>query len=339
MAELYLIEYKGHRRHYCSNIYHHKLERNGSVITETDSGEDFGHVLHRWDDEKPPRQKGTPPKILRKATEDDVTKYSDLRPRELTAKAQARSIARRLGLQMKLSDVEIQFDASKMTFYYTAEGRVDFRQMVKELAGVFRTWIEMRQISPREETKRVGDCGMCGGEVCCRRANMASIQIATQDARDQDLQMNMSKLTGLCGKLRCCLSFEKSQYLETKKLFPGRGAKVDTPAGRGVIQKVDVFKDEAVVRLEDGERVRVGPDQIRRAARRYENQQQRADHQSPESGAAESVDALTAVAETNESSVTAESSTAAEPNQQSTEDSVNKNVGQDETDKDGSTSN
>lgn len=278
MAELYLIEYKGHRRHYCSNIYHHKLERNASVITETDSGEDFGHVLHRWDSEKPPRQKGAPPKILRKATDDDFSKYSELRPRELTAKAQARSIARRLGLQMKLSDVEIQFDTSKMTFYYTAEGRVDFRQMVKELAGVFRTWIEMRQISPREETKRVGDCGMCGGEVCCRRANMASIQIATQDARDQDLQMNMSKLTGLCGKLRCCLSFEKSQYIEAKKLFPGKGAKVETPAGKGVIYKVDIFKDEAIVRLEDGERVRVGPDQIRRAAKRYENQQQRSDH-------------------------------------------------------------
>lgn len=334
MAEFYLIEYKGHRRQYCSNIFHHKLERMASVITETDSGEDFGHVLHRWDGDRPPRQKGAPPKILRKTTDEDVAKYNELRPRELTAKAQARAVSRRLGLQMKLSDVEIQYDGSKMTFYYTAEGRVDFRQMVKELAGVFRTWIEMRQISPREETKRVGDCGMCGGEVCCRRANMASIQIATQDARDQDLQMNMSKLTGLCGKLRCCLSFEKSQYIDAKKLFPGKGAKVETPAGRGVIQKIDVFRDEAIVRLEEGERVRVGPDQIRRIARRYENQAQRSDQTTSEPKSAEDSAAAdqtsTVAAPAPDPVQSQESQTDASP-----DDSVVKITGQDSTNSQG----
>ena len=270
MAELHLIEFKGHRRLYCSNIYHHQLKRKDAVIIETDSGEDFGWALHRWNHEKPPKQKGGAPRILRKASEEEIAAFERLRPRELAAKAQARVIARRLGLVMKMSDVEIQFDGSKMIFYYTADGRVDFRQLVKELAATFRTWIEMRQISPREETRRIGDCGMCGGEVCCRRANMTSIQIATQDARDQDLQMNMSKLTGLCGKLRCCLSFEKPQYLESKKLFPGKGAKVESPAGKGVIQRIDIFKEEAIVKLEDGERVRVSPDQVRKIERRKE---------------------------------------------------------------------
>ncbi|MBN4056681.1 hypothetical protein JYU19_00040 [bacterium AH-315-J21] len=267
MAELFLIEYKGHRREYCANTYHHKLARNVAVITETDNGENLGFVLHRWNKDKPPRQKGAPRKILRGATDSELQKHKDYRPREIAAKAQARVVAKRLGLTMKLSDVEIQFDGTKMTFFYTADGRVDFRAMVKELAGHFHTWIEMRQISPRDESRRFGDCGMCGGEVCCRRANMKSIQIATQDARDQDLQMNMSKLTGLCGKLRCCLSFEKKQYLDIKKMFPGRGSRVETPVGQGVVERVDVLAEEAIVRFEDGTRHRVGPDQIRRAPR------------------------------------------------------------------------
>ncbi len=267
MAEIFLIEYKGHRREYCANTYHHKLRRNGAVITETDNGENLGFVLHRWDKDKPPRQKGAPRKILRSATEEELKKHNDLTPREVTARAEARVVAKRLGLSMKLSDVEIQFDGAKMTFYYTADGRVDFRSLVKELAGHFHTWIEMRQISPREESRRIGDCGMCGGEVCCRRANMKNIQIATQDARDQDLQMNMSKLTGLCGKLRCCLCFEKKQYLDVKKLFPGKGTRVETPVGKGVIERVDALAEEAIVRLEDGVRHRVGPDQLRRIPR------------------------------------------------------------------------
>lgn len=264
MAELFLIEYKGHRRSYCANTYHHQLSRNSAVITESDSGESFGRVLHRWDFDKSPKQKGAPRKILRSATKDEIEANGKLRPREVTAKALARSVARRLGLQMKLSDVEIQFDGSKMTFYYTADARVDFRAMVKELATTFRTWIEMRQISPREESRRVGDCGMCGGEVCCRRACRTSIQVSTQDARDQDLQLNMSKLTGLCGKLRCCLSFEKNQYLDVKKMFPGRGSRVETPIGIGTLARVDVFNEEALVRFEDGRELRVSPDQVRK---------------------------------------------------------------------------
>ena len=264
MAELFLIEYKGHRRSYCANTYHHQLSRNSAVITESDSGESFGRVLHRWDFDKSPKQKGAPRKILRSATKDEIEANGKLRPREVTAKALARSVARRLGLQMKLSDVEIQFDGSKMTFYYTADARVDFRAMVKELATTFRTWIEMRQISPREESRRVGDCGMCGGEVCCRRACRTSIQVSTQDARDQDLQLNMSKLTGLCGKLRCCLSFEKNQYLDVKKMFPGRGSRVETPIGIGTLARIDVFNEEALVHFEDGRELRVSPDQVRK---------------------------------------------------------------------------
>ncbi len=274
MAELFLIEYKGHRREYCANTYHHKLERNAAVITETDNGENLGYVLHRWNKEKSPRQKGSPRKILRGATAEELQKHHDLRPKELAAKAQARAVAKRLGLSMKLSDVEIQFDGTKMTFYYTADGRVDFRTLVKELARHFHTWIEMRQISPRDESRRLGDCGMCGGEVCCRRAGMKNIQIATQDARDQDLQMNMSKLTGLCGKLRCCLCFEKKQYLDVKKLFPGKGSRVETPVGNGIVERVDVLAEEAIVRYEDGTRHRVGPDQLKKIPRRAESKKQ-----------------------------------------------------------------
>lgn len=265
MAELFLIEYRGHRRAYCANMYHHELSRHSAVITESDSGESFGRVLHRWDFDRSPRQKEAPKKILRSATEAEIGANEKLRPREMAAKAVARGVARRLGLQMKLSDVEIQFDGSKMTFYYTADGRVDFRAMVKELATTFRTWIDMRQISPREESRRVGDCGMCGGEVCCRRASLTSIQVSTQDARDQDLQLNMSKLTGLCGKLRCCLSFEKTQYLDVKKMFPGRGSRVETPVGIGNLVRIDVFNEEALVRFEDGRELRVSPDQVRKA--------------------------------------------------------------------------
>ncbi|MCH9031390.1 MAG: Signal peptidase-like protein [candidate division Zixibacteria bacterium] len=265
MADYFLVEFNGHRREYYSNAFHHRLKRGDSVITDADPGEDFGWILHHWDFEKNPPQKGAAKAILRSATSEEADTYKKIRPRQLTAKSQARVIAKRLGLKMKLTDVDIQFDGKRIVFYYTADGRVDFRALVKELASTFRTWIEMRQISPREETRRIGDCGLCGGEVCCRKAGMKNIQVGTQDARDQDLQLNLSKLTGLCGKLRCCLNFERGSYLTAKKLFPGRGTKVDTPVGRGVLERVDVFREEAIVRMADGSTIRVGPDQVNRA--------------------------------------------------------------------------
>jgi len=268
MADMFLVEFKGHRREYFVNSFHHVLKRREPVITDAAPGEDYGWILHRSDHSELARQKTPHRSILRTATSDETDVFTRIRPRELAAKAQGRAVARRLGLDLKLSDVEQQFDGSKMTFYYTSEGRVDFRQLVRELAVTFRTWIEMRQISPREETRRVGDCGLCGGEVCCRKANLGAIQVSTQDARDQDLQINLSKLTGLCGKLRCCLTFERDQYIDSKKLFPGRGSLVETPTGVGVIEKIDTFREEAVVRMEDGAVFRCGPDQVRRISRR-----------------------------------------------------------------------
>lgn len=159
----------------------------------------------------------------------------------------------RRNLNMKLVDVEYQFDANKLTFYFTSDERVDFRDLVKDLAGKYRTRIELRQISVREETRKIGGMGVCGNRLCCCSFLQTFSPISTNDAKEQNLPMNPAKLSGVCNRLKCCLLFEKNFYADSLKKFPALDSVIETDRGKGYVDKIDIFNDNVLLRFNDDE--------------------------------------------------------------------------------------
>jgi cell fate regulator YaaT (PSP1 superfamily) len=181
-------------------------------------------------------------KIYRKANQKDIDIWSAARDKEEPMKVKARQFAIDLKLQMKISDIEYQGDASKATFYYTAEERVDFRELIKVFAKEFRTRIEMKQVGFRQEASRLGGIGSCGRELCCSTWLTDFRSVSTSAARYQQLSLNPLKLAGQCGKLKCCLNYELDAYLDALKDFPKTEIKLYTEKGTGICQKTDIFK-------------------------------------------------------------------------------------------------
>ena len=181
-------------------------------------------------------------RINRKADADDIALWHQARNREDDTLKTSRQIIQRLDIGMKLSDVEFQGDNARATFYYTSEQRVDFRELVRELASTFDIRVDMRQIGARQEAARVGGIGVCGRELCCTSWLKDFRSVSTGAARYQQLSLNPGKLAGQCGKLKCCLNFELDQYVEAVKEFPSPNAKIKTPKGKAVVFKMDIFK-------------------------------------------------------------------------------------------------
>jgi cell fate regulator YaaT (PSP1 superfamily) len=181
-------------------------------------------------------------KILRIANQEDVDKWTKARSLEKEVMYKSRTLAVNLGLEMKISDVEYQGDLSKATFYYTAEGRVDFRQLIKDMADEFKIRVEMRQIGSRQESSRLGGIGSCGRELCCSTWLTDFRTVSTSAARYQQLSLNPQKLAGQCGKLKCCLNYELDMYLDAIKSFPKAETRLHTEKGSATHIKTDVFK-------------------------------------------------------------------------------------------------
>ena len=181
-------------------------------------------------------------KIIRIATKKDVEIWQNSRKKEEEVKKEARKIALNLNLEMKISDIEYQGDGSKITFYYTADGRVDFRQLIKEYAAVFRAKVDMKQIGYRQEAAKLGGIGSCGRELCCSTWLTDFRSVNTNAARYQQLSINPLKLAGQCGKLKCCLNFELDSYMDTLSHFPSSSTILDTEKGKAFCIKIDVFK-------------------------------------------------------------------------------------------------
>lgn len=181
-------------------------------------------------------------RVLHKSTTEEIEVWHKARLRELTTRTDTREIIKRLGIPMKLTDVEFQGDNKKATFYYIADERVDFRELVRELAGKFGIRIDMRQIGARQEAARVGGIGSCGRELCCSVWLTDFRSVSTGAARYQQLALDPVKLAGQCGKLKCCLNFELDQYVEAVKEFPSPHAKIHTSKGKAVVFKMDIFK-------------------------------------------------------------------------------------------------
>ena len=243
------IKFKGSRKDFFINTSNLYLEPGELVTVETgSSGFDVGHVsltgeLVRMQLKKRNvKTEEVIKKIIRKATEADVEKWKLAKEAEFETMHKARVLAKELGLAMKLSDVDYQGDKTKATFYYTAEGRVDFRELIKRMAEKFRVRIEMRQIGMRQEASRLGGIGSCGRELCCSTWLTDFKTVSTAAARYQNLSLNTLKLAGQCGKLKCCLNYELDTYMDALKDIPNNVDKLETGKGLARLQKTDIFK-------------------------------------------------------------------------------------------------
>lgn len=243
------VRFKNGRKHFFKNTENLSLSIGDVVATEASPGHDVGMVSLTGElvrvqmkKKKEDPNSGEVLKIYRKASQKDIDVWQEARDREEKIKQRSRQIAIRLNLSMKISDVEFQGDGSKATFYYTAEDRVDFRQLIKEFAREFNTRIEMRQIGLRQEAARLGGIGSCGRELCCSTWLTDFRSVSTSAARYQQLSLNPQKLAGQCGKLKCCLNYELDTYLEALKSFPKTDVKLKTKKGTAVCQKIDIFK-------------------------------------------------------------------------------------------------
>jgi cell fate regulator YaaT (PSP1 superfamily) len=244
------VRFKNGRKEFFKNIHDLTLQVGDIVAVEASPGHDVGAVSivgdlvqvqmnkKKFKHSDPTQLK----KVYRKANQRDIDIWTTARNREQDTMYQSRKIAGELGLEMKISDVEYQGDGSKATFYYTAEGRVDFRQLIRQLAGTFNVRVEMRQIGARQEAGRLGGLGSCGRELCCSTWLTDFRTVNTAAARYQQLALNPQKLAGQCGKLKCCLNYELDSYLEALKDFPETQTRLKTQRGEAVFQKKDIFK-------------------------------------------------------------------------------------------------
>lgn len=243
------IRFKNGRKHFYKNSENLSLSIGDIVATEAESGHDIGIVTLTGElvrvQMKKKKENPNPealPKVYRKATQKDIDIWQKVRDKEADVQKRSREIAIRLGLQMKISDVEFQGDASKVVFYYTAEERVDFRELIKEFARTFSSRIEMKQVGFRQEAARLGGIGSCGRELCCSTWLTDFRSVNTSAARYQQLSLNPQKLAGQCGKLKCCLNYELDTYLDALDGFPKSDVKLATEKGMAVCQKTDIFK-------------------------------------------------------------------------------------------------
>ncbi len=227
------------------------------VIVEADRGVDCGHVHLSGEMARLRYKSHTPaegerlPNVIRRGTAEDWDRWEDNRSGEGEAFQHCRGAIGALDLPMKLTDAEWQFDRKKITFYFTAEQRVDFRQLVRDLAGHFRTRVELRQIGARDGAARIGGIGSCGRELCCSTWLTEFKPVSTQAARAQHLPLNPTRLSGQCGRLKCCLNYELEQYMRALKEFPRSGTAVKTDHGSGRVTQVDIFKRLVWVEYED----------------------------------------------------------------------------------------
>jgi cell fate regulator YaaT (PSP1 superfamily) len=244
------IRFKNSRKEFYRNIEKLTLSVGDVVAVEASPGHDIGVVSAvgevvrlQMKKKKIKNDAEEIKKIYRKAKQQDIDKWHEAQALETQTMYKARTFALQHGLEMKISDVEYQGDKTKAIFYYTAEGRVDFRQLIKTLAEQFRVRIEMRQIGARQEASRLGAIGSCGRELCCSTWLTDFRSVSTSAARYQQLSLNPLKLAGQCGKLKCCLNYELDSYLDAIKDFPNtENLKLKTARGTAVHQKTDIFK-------------------------------------------------------------------------------------------------
>lgn len=239
----------GSRKDFYRNNTSLILEKGQMIVVEGVSGYDVTMVsvtgelvklqMKKYGVKEDPQMK----RVLRLATKDDLENYNKQKAREKEVMVQSRAIARQLNLEMKISEVEIQADGKKATFFYTADGRVDFRELIKVYASEFKLKVEMRQIGARQESAKVGGIGSCGRELCCSTWLTDFKSVNTNAARYQNLSINQTKLSGQCGRLKCCLNYELDTYMDALRVFPDKAEVLLTTQGEAFLSKKDIFRN------------------------------------------------------------------------------------------------
>ena len=244
------VQFKNTRKGFFINSNNIPLEKGDIVAVESNPGHDIGTVTMTGRLVKLQMKKANLrpdieiKRVYRKAREVDMEKYAEAKSREHDTMIRSRQIAKDLGLEMKIGDVEYQGDGLKAIFYYIADGRVDFRQLIKVLADAFNVRIEMKQIGARQEAGRIGGIGPCGRELCCTTWMTSFVSVSTGAARFQDLSMNPQKLAGQCAKLKCCLNYEVDAYVEAQKGFPSRDIPLETLDNTYYFFKADILNGQ-----------------------------------------------------------------------------------------------
>ena len=252
MTEVISVKFNNRGKAYFFDPSGLTVEKGEEVVVETAKGLEYGECVfgnHPVDDNavvSPLRP------VVRKATDADRSSMQACREKEKEALVYCQKKIAELGLEMKLVDVEYGFDGNKILFFFTSEGRVDFRELVKDLAGVFRARIELRQIGVRDEAKMLGGLGVCGKPFCCSQFLTEFHPVSIKMAKTQGLSLNPVKISGTCGRLMCCLKYEECAYEDLVKKAPKVDAFIETPSGKGTVVNVNLLRGTAKVRLEDG---------------------------------------------------------------------------------------
>ena len=242
------VRFKNGRKDFYRNSDRLNLITGDAIVVEVPNGHHIGHVSMQGELVRLQMQKKKIPnddqvkKIYRLAHQKDLEKFEEVKKREMPTLYRTREIIRDLKLEMKLSDIEYQADNTKATFFYSADDRVDFRELIKVLAGEFKIRVEMRQISLRQEAGRIGGIGVCGRELCCSTWLGDFKNVTTSAARYQNLSLNPSKLSGQCGRLKCCLNYELETYMEALEDIPKVEGPLLTEKGSAILQKTDIFR-------------------------------------------------------------------------------------------------
>ncbi|MFO7810492.1 MAG: regulatory iron-sulfur-containing complex subunit RicT [Candidatus Delongbacteria bacterium] len=267
---LFETNFKGVRKHYFLNPKAIPLKVGEHIIVEYEGGEDMGIVSAITVKELKRENIDIAGNIIRKSNQIDLRRLSENRKIEDNILINARKQARNLGLEMKFIDIEYKFDRKKLVFYFTADGRVDFRELVKIFASEYKTRIELRQIGVRDEAQKIGGIGICGRELCCSQFLTNFVSINVSMARDQNLFVKPEKFSGACGKLQCCLKYEHDFYLRQKAGIPDTGSEIMTDRGKAVVSLIDIFDQTVTLELKDGETMIIPKDDlIRRLKKNY----------------------------------------------------------------------
>lgn len=255
MAKVVGIRFRNAGKTYYFDPDNNIIKEGQGVIVETAQGVEYGDVTIGTKDIPEAQIIAPLKKIIRIATPQDNKRLEENRQKEKRALEIAEKKAADFKLDMKFVRVEYTFDCAKAVFYFTSDGRVDFRELVKDMASTFRTRIELRQIGVRDETKMLGGLGPCGQPCCCNRFLGGFQPVSIKMAKEQGLSLNPTKISGLCGRLMCCLKYEQSNYELAHKKMPPVGAEVKTPDGNGKIQEINVLKETVKVTVSVGDQI------------------------------------------------------------------------------------
>jgi cell fate regulator YaaT (PSP1 superfamily) len=254
IVEIQLGEYRGV---YKFNLNHVECQRDDCVIVDVDRGSEMGRVVSDISRLCEGKAEGIEGKVLRKATEGDRNQISNNHQKAQDAINTCIRKVNERNLDMRIVKAEYIFDCSKIIFFFTADGRVDFRNLVKDLAKIFRVRIELRQIGVRDKAKIIGGYGVCGRALCCSSYMKSFHPLSIKMAKDQSLPLNPSRISGVCGRIKCCMAYEFSVYREYTKGLPQVGDKVATDQGKGRVVDVNILKRRVVVDLGEGKAIKV----------------------------------------------------------------------------------